>query len=66
MPVVEEEGLENNRITRDVSVSAPAETGMRKFGENPKRAGIVSGRFRLNAFWALNVSSPLEQSEKVG
>ena len=39
---------------------------MRKFGENPKRAGTVSVRLGLNARWALNVSSPLEKSEKVG
>lgn len=39
---------------------------MRKFGENPKRAGTVSVRLGLNARWALNVSSPLERSEKVG
>lgn len=39
---------------------------MRKFGENPKRAGTVSERLGLNAPWALNVSSPLESSEKVG
>ena len=39
---------------------------MRKFGESPKRAGTVSERLGLNARWALNVSSPLERSEKVG
>ena len=48
-PATEEEGLEKNQIAWDVSVSALAEMGMRKFGENPKRAGTVSGRFRLNA-----------------
>ena len=39
---------------------------MRKFGGNPKRAGTVSERLGLNAPRALNVSSPLERSEKVG
>lgn len=39
---------------------------MREFGENPKRAGTVSERLGLNAPRALNVSSPLERSEKVG
>ena len=39
---------------------------MRKFGESPKRAGTVSVRLGLNARWALNVSSSLERSEKVG
>ena len=38
----------------------------RKFGENPKRAGTVSVRLGLNARWALNASSSLERSEKVG
>ena len=37
-----------------------------EFGENPKRAGTVSGRFCLSANQALNASSPLEKSEKVG
>ena len=39
---------------------------MREFGESPKRAGTVSGREGRNARGALNVSSPLEKSEKVG
>ncbi len=39
---------------------------MRKFGESPKRAGTVNERLGLNACRALNVSSPLESSEKVG
>jgi hypothetical protein len=39
---------------------------MREFGENPKRAGTVSGRFCLSVKKTLNVSSSLEKSEKVG